>query len=70
MKRMMVGRALFIVLILGSGWVKASQSVDLDGIRHTCTNRCVVVTKGVGSFFVRDCCGGRVKVTFVATRRR
>lgn len=44
----------------------AEDSVTVNGMTFTCTNQCVVTTDpATGNVSVRDCCGGRVRGTFL-----
>jgi hypothetical protein len=63
-----VALAFAVLLYVPSDAAKAESSVEVDGLLHTCSKRCVVKTNGRGAFSVRDCCGGRVRVVFVRSR--
>lgn len=55
-------------LLLWSGGTFAESSVEVDGMRYTCSTRCVVITRGRGMFSVRDCCGGRIRYVVTLSR--
>ncbi len=40
-----------------------ADSVVVNGTTYTCSNACVITVSGSSST-VRDCCGGRVSVSF------
>jgi hypothetical protein len=42
----------------------AEETVRVNGRNYTCTNSCVINTDG-DSWSITDCCGGRVKTTYV-----
>jgi hypothetical protein len=43
----------------------AEETVRVNGRLFTCTNRCVVDTGADGSWSITDCCGGRVRTTYI-----
>lgn len=51
----------FLVGIIASSPVLASEEVEINGMVYTCTNRCSVTVTN-GNYPVRDCCGGRISV--------
>jgi hypothetical protein len=51
--------------ILAGGMAVASaappngHSVVFNGVKYTCTTRCVITTNPNGTYRIGDCCGGR-----------
>lgn len=56
------------VIVASSATAVAGDSVIVGGIRHTCSNTCVVTTTSPGIINVRDCCGGQVRIQILPTR--
>jgi hypothetical protein len=50
---------------LAPATAQAQDSVRVNGRLYTCTNSCVVTTGDDGSWSITDCCGGRVRTTFI-----
>ncbi|GAB3734702.1 hypothetical protein GCM10028862_17890 [Luteimonas pelagia] len=49
---------------LAPATAQADETVRVNGRLYTCTNSCVVHTDDDG-WSITDCCGGRVKTTYI-----